>query len=161
MCAEQKKVNTINKQTTTIMKKLLVILFACISANAYSQGVLPIEISYDDAGNRIMRKVMPVSMMASGGDNHNDSTYYIDRMESIQMKVYPNPTQGIVHIELQSTTDITDNGIRVFDSKGRIICEKSGDGNTMEIDLKHYPSGYYIVDLYANKERTTWKIVKE
>ena len=99
-------------------------------------------------------------MMAKGGSN-SDSTYYIDQMQSVLMKVYPNPTQGKVYIEMQDGDEIGYSKICVFDSHGRLIHEQEGHGNAVELDLFTYPTGYYIVDLFVNEEHTTWKVVKK
>ena len=98
-----------------------------IALFSYAQNPLPIEISYDAAGNRITRKVLQVSMMAKGG-SYSDSTYYIDQMQSVLMKVYPNPTQGKVYVEMQGGDEIGNSKIRLFDSHGRLIHEQEGDG---------------------------------
>lgn len=131
-----------------------------IAPFSYAQNPLPIEISYDAAGNRITRKVLQVTMMAKGG-NYSDSTYYIDQMQSVLMKVYPNPTQGKVYVEMQGGDEIGNSKIRLFDSHGRLIHEQEGDGDVVELDLSTYPLGYYIIDLFVNEEHTTWKIVKK
>lgn len=131
-----------------------------IAPFSYAQNPLPIEISYDAAGNRITRKVLQVSMMAKGG-SYSDSTYYIDQMQSVLMKVYPNPTQGKVYVEMQSGDEIGNSKIRLFDSHGRLIHEQEGNGNAVELDLSTYPTGHYIIDLFVNEEHTTWKIVKK
>lgn len=54
---------------------LALVAFASIT-NA--QSPLPIEITYDDAGNRITRKVLQMSMM-SKGESQADTTYYLDK----------------------------------------------------------------------------------
>ncbi len=131
-----------------------------IAPFSYAQNPLPIEISYDAAGNRITRKVLQVSMMAKGG-SYSDSTYYIDQMQSVLMKVYPNPTQGKVYVEMQGGGEIGHSNIRMFDSHGRLIHEQEGNGNAVELDLSTYPTGHYIIDLFVNEEHTTWKIVKK
>ena len=131
-----------------------------IAPFSYAQNPLPIEISYDAAGNRITRKVLQVSMMAKGG-SYSDSTYYIDQMQSVLMKVYPNPTQGKVYIEMQGGGEIGHSNIRMFGSHGRLIHEQEGNGNAVELDLSTYPTGHYIIDLFVNEEHTTWKIVKK
>lgn len=62
-----------------------------------AQTPLPVEISYDAAGNRITRKVLRVSMTSKGG-YHTDSAFYSDIMQSVQLRVYPIPTQGKIYI---------------------------------------------------------------
>ncbi len=136
---------------------LILLATACIS---FAQTPLPIEISYDAAGNRITRKVLQISTMSKGG-NYADSTYYLDQMQSIQMKVYPNPTQGKVYITMSEIEENAFKEIRLYDNQGKLVYKSDGYGNTIEIDISSYPTGYYMVELYVNEEHTTWKIIKQ
>ena len=80
------------------MKRILIIMVLLATAGIVSaQTPLPVEISYDAAGNRITRKVLRVSMTSKGG-YHTDSAFYSDIMQSVQLRVYPNPTQGKIYI---------------------------------------------------------------
>ena len=144
------------------MKKLVAATIAIIAFASYThaQNPLPIEILYDAAGNRIIRKVLQIPL-SSKGNVFSDSTYYIDNTQSIQMKVYPNPTQGKILIEMSEVEESSTNIIHIFDSQGKRVYASEGQGNQMEIDLSTYPAGYYMVELYVNDEHTTWKIIKK
>lgn len=125
-----------------------------------AQTPLPVEISYDAAGNRITRKVLRVSMTSKGG-YHTDSSFYSDIMQSVQLRVYPNPTQGKIYIEMLDLTEDAPNKVRIFDNQGKLIYKNEGLGNAIEIDISRYPTGYYMVELHTNGEHTTWKIIKQ
>lgn len=143
------------------MKRIIIAMaLLAIAGLSVAQNPLPIEISYDAAGNRIMRKVLQISMMSKGG-NHTDSTYYIDQMQSVQMVVYPNPTQGKIYVELPKMEESVPNMFRLYDNQGKLIYESVVLGNTLEIDISLYPTGCYMVELYVNGERTTWKLIKQ
>jgi len=143
------------------MKSLIIIMsIVAFASLAHAQSPLPVEISYDAAGNRITRKVLQVTMM-SKGSNCADSTYYLDQMQSVRMKIYPNPTQGKVFIEMLEVEANTRSRIRLFDSSGRLVYEKESTGCANELDLSAYPAGYYIAEMHANGEHTTWKIIKK
>lgn len=144
------------------MKKIFITTLAIVAfaSYAYAQNPLPIEILYDAAGNRITRKVLQISL-SSKGSTPTDSTYYLDHTQSIQMKVYPNPTQGKILIEMSEVEESSTNIIHIFDSQGKRVYASEGQGNQMEIDLSTYPAGYYMVELYVNDEHTTWKIIKK
>lgn len=150
---KQLKFNNIGMKTIT----LLILWTAAVVA--FAQSPIPIEISYDDAGNRIVRKVLDMSKSAKVL-GQGDSTYFTDQLQRVQMMVYPNPTQGRVYVELTGTSEIKKSMLRVFDSKGQKIYENSGSGSSLEVDFSKYPAGYYIVELTVNEERTTWKVVK-
>ncbi|MBR4506754.1 MAG: hypothetical protein IKP21_08270 [Bacteroidales bacterium] len=62
------------------MKKnvLILIIVAASAIVAHAQNPVPLEITYDAAGNRIARKVMQLSF-ATGMNNNSDTTYYVDQ----------------------------------------------------------------------------------
>jgi hypothetical protein len=99
--------------------------------------------------------------MSKKGGSCPDTSFYSDMIQSIPVRVYPNPTQGIVYVDLPNTGKDFPNRVRLFDSHGKLIFEKEGSGNKMEIDISSYPAGYYIVELSAKDEHTTWKIIKQ
>lgn len=136
---------------------LAIVAFASIT-NA--QSPLPIEITYDDAGNRITRKVLQMSMM-SKGESQEDTTYYLDRMQTTEMKVYPNPTQGKILVDFMDAEENNTTLVRIYDNKGQKIQECQGKESQMELDLSNYPAGVYIVELFVGEEHTTWRILKK
>lgn len=142
------------------MKKTLFIVLLASASFVCAQSTIPIQIAYDAAGNRVVRKVMQVSCMAPS-NKPSDSTYYIDQLHTVQLKAYPNPTLGKVYVEAQGSSEEMDYSLRLFDSSGRKLHEANGSGCQMEIDLSVYPQGYYIVELNASGEQTTWKIIKK
>jgi len=141
------------------MKTITLLILWMAAVVAFAQSPIPIEISYDDAGNRITRKVLDMSKSAKGL-GQGDSTFFTDKLQTVQMRVYPNPTQGRVYVEMTGASEISGSLLRIYDSKGQKIQEKSGVGYGMEFDISNYPAGYYIVELVVNDERTTWKVVK-
>ena len=136
---------------------LAIVAFASIT-NA--QSPLPIEITYDDAGNRITRKVLQMSMM-SKGESQEDTTYYLDRMQTTEMKVYPNPTQGKILVDFMDAEEKSATIARIYDNKGQKLQECQGEENRMELDLSNYPAGVYNVELFVGEEHTTWRILKK
>ena len=141
-------------------RNIITVILLTIASISFAQTPLPIEISYDAAGNRITRKVLQISMMSKGG-NCSDSSYYLDQMQSVQMRIYPNPTQGKVYIEMSEVEEDSPNRICLYDNQGKLVYKSDGFGNTIEIDISTYPTGYYMVELYANGKHTTWKIIKQ
>ncbi|GIK70261.1 MAG: hypothetical protein BroJett020_15560 [Bacteroidota bacterium] len=61
--------------------------------------------------------------------------------ESVSIKIYPNPSNGIIHIE--STTDIT--SIEIFNAIGGIVLGKTSDKRQIDIDAKNLPLGLYTI----------------
>ena len=150
-----------NNHIKTMKKSILLLLFlTSVWLDCQAQSPVPIEIEYDAAGNRIVRKVMQVAK-AQYNNSHSDSIYYVDQLQSMQIKIYPNPTLGMVSVEINGSEDGSVTILRIFDSQGRKLQEKAHTERLLDIDISAYPAGNYIVEIIAGAEHTTWKIVKE
>ena len=140
-------------------------LFCASICYLHAQSPMQIEMTYDNAGNRTSFKVLQMSSNKKGGGasesvDQKDSTYYIDQLPSVTMKVYPNPTQGVVHVDIDGGASHQRYAIRLFDDHGRKLYETQDEGNTAQIDLSSYAAGIYLVELSVNGEHTTLKIIK-
>lgn len=163
-CEKKRIFADVNNYETNhnVMKKnvLILIIVAASAIVAHAQNPVPLEITYDAAGNSIARKVMQLSF-ATGMNNNSDTTYYVDQLQTVQLKIYPNPTKGKISVDINGLDDRTERNIRIFDFQGRILYEKSSTEQHLDIDLSAYPTGNYIIEVVANNEHTTWKVIKE
>jgi hypothetical protein len=81
--------------------------------------------------------------------------------------LYPNPTQGVIHIPLPAAkaagneSSSSPEKAFVFNSMGqeirKIIPEK---GSSIDINLADFPPGIYVVVLQSGNETKVWKVVK-
>ena len=80
-----------------------------------------------------------------------------------EVLVYPNPSDGLFNIELQSNQS-ADIEISVYDVRGRIIFEDRYD-NTIQfkqtIDLSQVNSGIYIMEISDGKNTINKRIIKQ
>ena len=76
--------------------------------------------------------------------------------ESVEVSVYPNPTDGIVHISLAN-----DNGCKVVvnDISGRIIDTFILNSSDETIDLSGVQEGVYFLEIQMNDEVVTLPLV--
>ena len=70
--------------------------------------------------------------------------------------IYPNPTSGIVNIQLEGNNI---NQLTITDINGRVIISKEVNGNECSADLSNYNKGVYFITL--RNEKTTSKIIKQ
>lgn len=77
-----------------------------------------------------------------GADEFNNMLS-LHRSHKISVKLFPNPTPGIFHIE---GTDI--DYIVIWDMNGQLIHKKIIHPEDNSISLKHLKAGYYIVEMY-------------
>ena len=76
------------------------------------------------------------------------------------MSVFPNPSNGIVNITNFGSTDVY--SYEVTDVKGSVIGGKTAAINgstTTEIDLGGLETGIYLIEVYNDSARKTFRIV--
>lgn len=69
------------------------------------------------------------------------------------MHVYPNPTNGIINIELNNNKSL----IELYSVVGERLISENIQGNKLHFDLSTYPTGVYILKINNN----TTKIIKQ
>ncbi len=140
-----------------ILITLLGSLFLCtVEAQNYK-----VEYTYDAAGNRTSRMVIPIPPQGS-----YSAKKQMEPLKQLwgerKILVYPNPTKGALKIAITNGTPGTEYKAKVYDQNGRIFCteQRKGDGDLV-IDLSAQASGMFILVLSTGTEEMTYKIVKE
>jgi len=81
---------------------------------------------------------------------------------SFNFNVYPNPSSGIITIDMFSSINIgKDANVRITDALGRTIKEytiTNPTGNSHQIDLTGNPNGVYFVTIYNDKYSKTSRV---
>ncbi|MDO8929083.1 MAG: T9SS type A sorting domain-containing protein [Bacteroidota bacterium] len=122
------------------------------------------EFTYNARGHRVTRQfVIPKSatiptdsLMAKELKKPFD-----DQIGLQKARIYPNPTKGLLRIDLPALTE-QEATIRLHDSNGRLIIQQPAVEVNNELDLSAYPSGLYIMSIQIGpKDRKEWKIIKE
>lgn len=76
--------------------------------------------------------------------------------------IYPNPSNGIFHIENSSSTTPENTTLNIIDILGRTILTKTYNGSAPEtIDLSNNTKGLYFIQLQNQSQSTTFKILKQ
>jgi hypothetical protein len=70
------------------------------------------------------------------------------------MMVYPNPTNGLVQIEIPNQTI---HDIKVYDLQGKLIAETSES----QFNLSNYSNGTYLIKAQTEKGFHNYKIIKQ
>lgn len=74
------------------------------------------------------------------------------------MRLFPNPSNGIVKLEMNDVNSI--RMIRVIHPEGRVVFQKSTlNPGINEIDLTDLPSGLFFMDVITEKGRYTEKLI--
>lgn len=76
-----------------------------------------------------------------------------------KVKIYPNPTNKILNIEIQNSTF---SNIELFDIYGKLIQTFEINNTTKSINIEHLNSGVYFIQISNNKgNKITRKLIKK
>lgn len=75
-----------------------------------------------------------------------------------KIKLYPNPTVGLIYIDNQSLEAYT---VSIYDFSGRIVKEVPKCNGTINISLSDFPKGIYAFKISNSKSITIEKVIKE
>ncbi|AEV33752.1 hypothetical protein Oweho_2792 [Owenweeksia hongkongensis DSM 17368] len=110
---------------------------------ANEPGGFSLRLDLDQSGAPVIRKV----------DEANEHRNRVDK-EALAFNLYPNPTTGKVYVELvKSPSD--DNQVLVFDLNGKLLYQRTlinPETGLMDIDLKDYADGMYIIRIRSGGE---------
>lgn len=148
------------------MKQFLPIAFTLFFLASLSSQSQTIHYSYDAAGNRTSRTIVLGGGSKGSGDAKvekkepekliNDQTF-----PSGTIKIYPNPTHGLLEIEVPASDDNYELQIIVTDVNGRKIIDKRNEPTRTVVDLSSQPGGMYILILKQGDTYSKWKIIKK
>lgn len=82
----------------------------------------------------------------------------VSQHDRSDIRMYPNPTTGVVHIEVENPDEVLN--YRIMNVYGQ--CVENGILHRNELSLERYPAGIYFVQLMTqNKPIITEKIIKQ
>lgn len=81
------------------------------------------------------------------GDSLNCSITSIDKVQDEELEIFnlfPNPTNGVLEIRTELKVN---NNLRLFSASGKLILEMPMNSKQLQLNLSHYNSGLYFVQL--------------
>lgn len=133
-------------------------LFIAICLLTMNIGAQNIQFNYDASGNRIERKVINLSRSA---DNSNPEAIMEETIGKISLEFYPNPTKGEIKVLISGTQEIYSGTISIFNFKGQEVLTKKISSSETSVNISNQPPGIYIMYVIINKEKKSWKVIKE
>jgi hypothetical protein len=128
-----------------------------LSIPAYAR----IVYEYDAAGNRVLRK-NEVSMQAKKANADEQTTdIFEEELPEMKISIFPNPTKGILQIEISNANTLQGVEIRLYNPQGALIRQLSNLSEMTTLDISEQSGGIYIMQIVLNdNEISTWKIIK-
>lgn len=135
----------------------LFLVLASLAGNAQTTY----SFTYDASGNRLSRIIPLKSAHIANQDTlANKQKTFEDLIGNRQVKIYPNPTKGLLKVEIPLTEEVTAT-IGVFTLQGALVTKQNVDGTFTEIDLNDQPTGMYILRISIGELSSEWKIIKD
>jgi hypothetical protein len=111
-------------------------------------GTVNVDVTLTDASGNETTEVAEVTVESSVG---------IGNVASLRdVAFYPNPTQGVVHLEMNRIAD----ELKVLDMTGRMILRKTNLDRKDVIDLSNYHNGIYLVQVRFGRETVHFNVIK-
>ncbi|MBP7477918.1 MAG: T9SS type A sorting domain-containing protein [Chitinophagales bacterium] len=118
---------------------------------------------YDANGNRTKKWI---DFIDCNGDNAGKTSWESelakDNLQSIGLKLFPNPATDRVNLSVNTKILVRECKIMLTDMSGKVLYQKDNIANyTLEtIPLNMIQSGVYLVKLTFNDKVYTWELVK-
>lgn len=156
----------------TLSKKIAALLLACCVMLAGTECFAVIKYEYDAAGNRVKRyepsSQQPARQMNIDDDEQTIDIFdeqttgiYEEELPEMKISVTPNPTNGILQVQISHAETLQGAEIRLYSPQGTLIRQVDNLSEITTLDISSQPNGIYIMQVVLdNKEISTWKIIK-
>lgn len=136
-------------------KAILTFVMLLISIVGYAQTRV-YSFTYDGSGNREKRQFIQLK----SGQVTSEESIYEDVVNQLEIKIYPNPTKGIINVKIPMDDEKTIM-LQLLNINGSLLQENFVTDELTIIDLSGKPSGLYILRIRGGDESSEWKILKE
>lgn len=132
-----------------------------LSINVLNLFAQSLSYTYDAAGNRVGRTVIPLPRPVASVNGKPEIRIYKDSTALFKMTVYPNPTHGDLKVQLDGKEEGLTYKLNLYNNVGVIVAKQEGADNSFILDLSSEPKGIYLLRIYCNEEIQEWKIIRE
>lgn len=151
-----------NKSTPMKIFFFLFLTLVYLGVNAQTK----VKFGYDNSGNRTSRTIelpAPSSLKSAKVDSTKNEfkQMFEDKFDNTQITIYPNPTKGVLKIDIAGFENKGTSVIYVYNTKGNMVTQKSPLSESNIIDLSPYPGGMYVLKIVLGNDVSEWKILKE
>jgi hypothetical protein len=131
-----------------------------------------IAYDYDDSGNRIKRYAIRSRSMAidtafnkaendsisnDSNDLHNTDT---EKKDAFEVRVYPNPTTGILEVELPDLESNQKARLYLYSRKGTLVKQMDRLQKRQSVDISNQPVGIYVMRIAVDDKVVIRNIIR-
>jgi hypothetical protein len=117
-----------------------------------------IRYAYDASGNRTERTIV----LATKSAEAKTETFFTEELAERTIKIYPNPTDGFLKVEIGNTEGIKNCTITISAiNTGKQVKKQKATLPVTDIDISNQPFGVYVMLIDIDGEYTSWKIIKK
>ena len=131
--------------------------------SAFSQNA--IRFAYDALGNRMKREIVlqnsDVANRNLSSEEKKEDNFYSDMLSEKQIRIWPNPTEGHLKVEIQGLAPEEKACLRITSMSGAVVNIKETTSPVSELDLRHCTNGNYLLHIAPGGQETTRKIIKK
>ena len=120
-----------------------------------------IKYTYDNAGNRLTRQKEIVVQTRGALSDEEEPSVYEEELSETKVTIYPNPTRGMLKIDISGVEKFENARISLYDLTGKLLQQWAGISQSNTIDLSERTPGMYIMQVAYNGKISSWKIIKE
>jgi len=144
----------------TTVKILFLLLFAFVFLPIQAQRVV---FTYDTAGNRTTRGIeRQPDFLRNAPSEDVMSDPFVEQTENRVIKIYPNPTRGMLIIEISSNENNERFRAAIYNMQGGLMQDiESFTGTALNMDLSAHPPAVYVLQLRIGDEVMEYKIIKQ
>lgn len=145
------------------IKRIFIALLLIIMSSSAIAQKFNATYTYDATGNRITATIIFLSSKDAETKSVKDIT--INEELSISLNIYPNPTKGVVLLEIVNATseqlNNEGNFIKIWDIQGKQIIDISRVEISNTIDLSIFSNGIYLINLQLAGKPNYLKVIKD
>lgn len=136
------------------MKRVNVFLFFVLFSLSLS-AQKKVMYAYDAAGNRIKKEIL-----FEQSQSKSQVVACSDMLDEKEIKIYPNPTEGELRVEIFNELKKTEGIVTVHGNNGAMIYTTPIINGSASLDISSCPNGLYILHVKIGDSVSSWKIIK-
>ncbi len=86
---------------------------------------------------------------------------YSDLLSKKNIRIYPNPTSGILRIEVMGFAENDECTLTLYSTAGQLIERTQLTSSVGTLNISSRQNGVYLMTICLNGNESSWKIIKK